>query len=318
LPFVDLFDFTERVDLRKLNKGVLEALVQCGALDNLHAPRKVHRAQAFASIETSIERGKKLQAERASGQQDLFGLLSETDKKAMKVDQGVFVTIDPWDKRELLSREKTALGFYVSGHPLDAYGVEVKRFCTANVAGLSELPAEAKVEVAGLVEGFRERPTKTGNKMAFFVCEDPTGRVEVIVRPKFLENSREVLTCGEPVLISGIVQFEGDRNGAVDEDGEAKLETKLLLTDVKPLAGYLAQKAKAVRVRLHVDGIAEQALLTLKRTLLGHPGSCPVQLELKSEGWTVNLKGEGLYVTPSDLLMTQLERLFGKKVAELV
>jgi DNA polymerase-3 subunit alpha len=173
--------------------------------------------------------------------------------------------------------------------------------------------------VAGLVEGFRERPTKTGGKMAFFVLEDPGGRVEVVVRPKFLEGARDVLTGSEPVLVSGIVQFEGDRNSsAIDEDGEVQLETKLLLTDVKPLAGHLAAKAKAVKVRLEVDGLADQALLTLKRTLLGHPGNCPVQLELGSAQWVVTLKGEGLYVTPSDLLMTQLERLFGRKVAELV
>src|SRR5690606_5407171 len=128
---------------------------------------------------------------------------SEADKKELKIDRGEFVQVEPWNTRELLARERGALGFYVSGHPLDAYGAEVKRFCTASVAGLSELPAEARVEVAGLVEGFRERPTKAGSKMAFFTLEDASARVEVIVRPKFLEGAREVLTSGEPVLVSG-------------------------------------------------------------------------------------------------------------------
>jgi len=317
-----LFDFTGRVDLRKLNKGVLEALVQCGALDTAHVARKIHRAQAMGSIESALERGKKLQSERASGQQDLFGLLSEVDKKEMNVDRCEFVAIDVWNKRELLSRERTALGFYVSGHPLDAYGAEVKRFCTTNIAGLSDLPAEAKVEVAGIVEGYRERPTKAGSKMAFFILEDATDRVEVIVRPKFLEGSRDALKSGEPVLISGQVQFEGERGpgagGGGEDDEEAQLTKKLLLTDVKPLASYFANKAKAVRVTLDVEGLADQMLLTLKRTLLGHPGSTPVQLELRGLDWRVCLRGEGLYVAPSDLLMTQLERQFGRKVAELV
>jgi len=318
-PFEDLFDFTSRVDLRKLNKGVLEALVQCGALDRIHLPRGVHRARALASIDAAIERGKKLQSERASGQQDLFGLLSAADKKEMKLDRGEFTAVEAWDARELLSRERTALGFYVSGHPLDSYGAELKRFCTASVAGLSELPAEARVEVAGLVEGLRERPTKTGGKMAFFTLEDASDRVEVIVRPKYLENAREVLTAGEPVLVSGQVQFEGERNGGGGEDGEeAALTTKLLLTDVKPLSAFLAGKARAVRVSLDLDKVADQALLTLKRTLLGHPGGCPVQLELRGSDFRVQLRGEGLYVTPSDQLLMQLERLFGGKVAELV
>ena len=318
--YEDLFDFTARVDLRKLNKGVLEALVQCGAFDQIHAQRGVHRAQALGSIESCLERGKKLQAERASGQQDLFGLLSEADKKEMKVDRCEFSVVEPWNARELLSRERTALGFYVSGHPLDAYGAEVKRFCTTNIAGLSELPADARVEVAGIVEGYRERPTKAGSKMAFFVLEDASFRVEVIVRPKFLEGAREVLTSGEPVLLSGQVQFEGERGGGGggEDAEEAQLTTKLLLLDVKPLASYFANKARAVRVTLEVDQLADQMLLTLKRTLLGHPGTCPVQLELRGQDWRVSLKGEGLYVAPSDLLMTQLERQFGRKVAELV
>jgi len=87
---------------------------------------------------------------------------------------------------------------------------------------------------------------------------------------------------------------------------------------VKALSGFLATKARAVRVSLDVDSLADQALLTLKRTLLGHPGGCPVQLELKGPDFKMQLRGDGLYVTPSDQLMLQLERLFGRKVAELV
>jgi hypothetical protein len=127
-----------------------------------------------------------------------------------------------------------------------------------------------------------------------------------------------VLTSGEPVLVSGQVQFEGERSAGGEDESEAQLTIKLLLLDVKPLASYFADKAKAVRVTLEVDSLADQMLLTLKRTLLGHPGTCPVQLELRGQDWRVSLKGEGLYVAPSDLLMTQLERQFGRKVAELV
>jgi DNA polymerase III alpha subunit len=175
--------------------------------------------------------------------------------------------------------------------------------------------------VARTCAGYRERTTQAGSKMACSILEDATDRVEVIVRPKFLEGSRDALKSGEPVLISGQVQFEGERGpggGGGEDEEEAQLTKKLLLTDVKPLASYFANKAKAVRVTLDVDGLADQMLLTLKRTLLGHPGSTPVQLELRGVDWRVCLRGEGLYVAPSDLLMTQLERQFGRKVAELV
>ncbi|HEX5659423.1 MAG TPA: OB-fold nucleic acid binding domain-containing protein, partial [Polyangiales bacterium] len=165
---------------------------------------------------------------------------------------------------------------------------------------------------------YRERPTKAGSKMAFFIFEDAADRVEVIVRPKFLEAARDILKSGEPVMVQGQVQFEGERNAGGEDGEDVPLTTKLLLLDVQPAASWFANKAKAVRVSLEVDGLADQMLLTLKRTLLGHPGNTPVQLELRGPDFRVCLKGEGLYVMPSDLLMTQLERQFGRKVAELV
>ncbi|MCA9612920.1 MAG: DNA polymerase III subunit alpha, partial [Myxococcales bacterium] len=103
-PFVDLFDFCDRVDLRRVNKGVCEALVQSGAFDACHEPSKVHRAQAFGAIETAIERGKKAAAERASGQTSLFGLLGgggEAQAESFNKAGGAFPTgLEPWDSRE--------------------------------------------------------------------------------------------------------------------------------------------------------------------------------------------------------------------------
>ena len=102
------------------------------------------------------------------------------------------------------------------------------------------------MEVAGLVEGLRERPTKAGGKMAFFSLEDATDRVEVIVRPKFLENAREALTSGEPVLVvgPGAVRGRAPRRWR-GRRAKRTLTTKLLLTDVKPLSVVPGSKAKA-------------------------------------------------------------------------
>ena len=190
-PFVDLFDFCARVDLRRVNKGVIEALVQCGAFDTVHTAIQVHRSQSFVAIEQAIERGKRIQAERSSGQESLFGLMGgEEEAQTYEHPGGSFPALHPWDSRDQLSREKGTLGFYVSGHPLDRYRGELLRFCDATTESLAQLGNHRQITVGGTVEGYRERRTKMGHTMAFFHLEDALGRVEVIVRPKPLEKRR--------------------------------------------------------------------------------------------------------------------------------
>src|SRR6185436_17079196 len=125
-PFLHLFDFTSRVDLRRVNKAVVEALVQSGAMDSLHEGRGVHRAQALAAVDTAIERGKVASADRESGQQDLFGMLAHADEGAPRERRGAvaFPPAATWERKDKLTREKAALGFYLSGHPLDGFREE--------------------------------------------------------------------------------------------------------------------------------------------------------------------------------------------------
>ena len=312
-PFTDLFDFAARVDLRRVNKGVAEALVQCGAFDAVHAAAGVHRAQAHSVIEAALERGRKLTADRESGQTNLFGLLEAPAKSARSSAAG-FPDCEPWDLRELLAREKATLGFYVSGHPLARYGSELKRFCDATTASLTGKGEGARVTIGGSVEGYRERPTKTGAKMAFFHLEDGDGRVEVIVRTGNLEDARPVLTSGEPILLTGDVKFERDRN----DDGNGSADAKIVLLEAAPLAASLRAKTKAVRLRVPVERTDAVKLRAMRKALEDNPGPCPVSLELAStERWTVSVAETGLKVEPSDALLSSLERLFGEKVCEL-
>ena len=315
-PFVDIFDFCARVDLRRVNKSVIEALVQCGAFDTVHNAIGVHRAQAFLAIEQAIERGKRIQAERSSGQESLFGLIGEEDEaQAYEHPGGSFPALDAWDSRDQLSREKATLGFYVSGHPLDRYRSELLRFADATTDSVTQLQDSRQVTVGGTVEGYRERRTKMGHTMAFFHVEDALGRIEVIVRPKPLERSgaREALQSGQPVLITGRVKHEQDRN-----DESAPTEAKILLEEITLLSEALQARTTAITVKLAVDTIDRSKLDSLRSMLERHPGPCPVALELASGvGWRVSLAETGLYVDPSDALLTALERLFGGKVCEL-
>ncbi|MCA9605992.1 MAG: DNA polymerase III subunit alpha, partial [Myxococcales bacterium] len=314
-PFTDLFDLASRVDLKRVNKGVAEALVQCGAFDAVHGPLGVDRASAHSAIEAALERGRRASADRAAGQTSLFGLLEPAQARAaQRVGGSSFPKVEPWDLKELLAREKATLGFYVSGHPLERYSDELSRFCDASTATLSSRKDGSRVTIGGSVEGYRERPTKTGGKMAFFHLEDPQGRVEVIVRTKQLEASREILASGDPVLLTADLKFERDRNGS----DESPAESKLVLLEVAMLADELRARTKSVRLRLKVERTNPNQLEALKRTLEEHPGPCPVTLELRStERWMVRFAKTGLSVEPSEQFLSSLERLFGEKVCEL-
>lgn len=316
-PFTDLFDFTARVDLRRVNKGVVEALVQSGAFDAAHDAIGISRAQAYGAIESALERGKRVAAEKASGQTSLFGLLDAGARESVeKTSAAAFPAAAPWDLKELLSRERGALGFYVSGHPLDRYKDEITRFCNATTASLENMTDGAEVRVGGTVEGFRERPTKSGGKIGFFSLEDAKGRVEVIVRDRQLEGAREALQSGEPVFVDATLRFEDDPNR--DPDGEAQKEPKLILDGVRLLAAALREKTRSVRVKVFVEKVDGKKLRALRDTLKIHPGPCPVSLELRSvERWTVSVPDTGITVEPSESLLANLERLFGEKVVEL-
>ncbi|HJL18011.1 MAG TPA: DNA polymerase III subunit alpha [Sandaracinaceae bacterium LLY-WYZ-13_1] len=314
-PFTDLFDFTTRVDLKRVNKGVAEALVQCGAFDTVHERLGVDRASAHAAIEAAIERGRRASADREAGQTSLFGLLEPAEARAAhQVGGSSFPEVEPWDLKELLAREKATLGFYVSGHPLERYASELRRFCDSTTAGLTGRAEGSRVTIGGSVEGYRERNTKSGGKMAFFHLEDPEGRVEVIVRTRTLDGAREALTTGDPVLLTADVKFERDRQGG----GDAPAEAKLILLEAAPLATELRARTKSVRLRLFVERTDRGKLAALKKTLEANPGPCPVTLELRSvERWVVAVNETGLSVEPSEAFLSSLERLFGEKVCEL-
>ncbi|HEX2675504.1 MAG TPA: OB-fold nucleic acid binding domain-containing protein, partial [Polyangiales bacterium] len=221
---------------------------------------------------------------------------------------------------EKLKREKASLGFYVSGHPLDAYREELKRFCNASSATLSEKPDGHAVSMGGVVEDYRERVTKTGGKMAFFQLDDPYGRVEVMVRQRGVDAYRDVLTSDVPVLISGIVRPEREnfQGGGEEPESSGPVEMKLVLEEATPLAQAFRSKARTVRVRVRVDRVDKKKLVDLRRALESHPGSCPVVVQLVAEGdWRLTMPGGKLTVEPSEAMISSLERLFGEKVCEL-
>nr|MBP9112957.1 DNA polymerase III subunit alpha [Polyangiaceae bacterium] len=210
-PFKDMFDFASRVDAKKMNKGVLEALVQCGAFDRTLQSIRVSRAQAFLAIELALERSRSASRDREVGQTNLFGLLEAASTSKVKSGEGSleYPKTENWDRHEMLVREKQALGFYVSGHPLERYlkgTSSLGRLEAVPLAMANTLDDYKVVKVVGMVEGYREKVLRdNAGKIAFFELEDMTGRVNVKMRGRDIETYGALLTRGEPVIVTGKV-----------------------------------------------------------------------------------------------------------------
>jgi DNA polymerase-3 subunit alpha len=335
--FRDLFDLAARVDAKRVNRAVFEALVQCGAFDRSLQERGVSRARAFASIDVALERSRAASRDREAGQTTLFGLFDAAPGSAPAAPTaGDYVETPPWDRRELLVRERQALGFYVSGHPLDRYlGRRSDREGTAGAkatleAGIARLGASpirdcptmddwAQVRLVGMVEGYRERIFKDGGgKVGFFELEDPTGRVNVKLRAREIERFAHVVSSGEPVIALGKVSFP-QRGEDADDEMEGPREPTLLLSELRSLAEVVKQDTKSVAIRVAATSTRTEDLQKLSRVLAESRGNCPVSLYLTfdsgAEAW-LSL-GSKWGVEVGEPLLSAIERIFGEQVAEL-
>ncbi len=315
--FSDLFDFASRVDAKRLNKGVLESLVQCGAFDSALNEMGVSRARAFAALDRALERSRAASRDRARGQTTLFGMFEQAAQQSgapQSTSGDEYPPAEEWDRLELLRREKAALGCYVSGHPLFRYGDKLARLGALATVKVSGEQPWSGVSVTGMVENYQERLFKggSGGKAAFFEIEDVYGRLKAKLRGDRIETYGHLLKSGEPVLVSGKVSFP-----MTDEPDEER-EATLLVDSVQPLADAVLRATRSVSIRLRAERTQKADLRRLKELLVESPGPCPVELVLELPGGAeAVLDLVGTRVTPSDSVLGGLERLFGDTVAEL-
>ncbi|MEO6417942.1 MAG: DNA polymerase III subunit alpha, partial [Polyangiaceae bacterium] len=324
-PFVDLFDFAARVDAKKINRSVLEALVQCGAFDTTFAKQGVTRARAFASIDVALERSRAASRDRERGQTSLFGLFdASATAVTINLSAGDYPQCEPWDRREMLVRERQSLGFYVSGHPLERYlkgGGALARIDARQCADCAGMPDWTVVRLAGMVEGYREKILREGGgKLAFFELEDLSGRVNVKVRGREIESFAQLLTSGEPVLITGKVSFpRRDEDASSEEEQDANREPTIFLNAVESLSGAVVKGEHRLAIRLHADRTKSIDLTQMRDLFSARRGMCPVTLYLTMhDGAEVVMQlGKEFRVEVGDPLLAGLERVFGEQVAEL-
>jgi len=315
--FRDMFDFATRVDAKRLNKGVLEALVQCGAFDSVLEGKNITRARAFAAIDRALERARSASRDRERGQTTLFGMFEQASSAAgngvSSADEYPSNVLE-WDRMELLKREKASLGCYVSGHPLVRYETKLGRLQVVPTTRLADQAAWSMAVVAGMIENYQEKLFKggSGGKAAFFEIEDVSGRVRAKLRGDRIETFAHLLTSGDPVILTGKVSFP------MTEEPEEDKEPTLLVDQVELLSEAALKATRVVSIRLDAERAARKDFVVLRELLEKAPGPCPVELVLNlAEGAEAVLDLTATRVTPSDALLGGLERVFGIAVAEL-
>ena len=327
-PFRDLFDFSERVDSRRVNRKVIEALVKAGAFDFEGRPRR----QLFECVEKALERGASAQRDRAVGQSSLFGLLEDAGKQgaAASVVRPEYAPLEEWPEKERLAMEKEAIGFYVSGHPLHQYARELQRYARP-ASTVQRARRDDVVTVAGIVAALRERPTKTGKRMAWVTLEDLSGSVELVCFPG-KEGGRSVmgkdgkwtksgprpgyeaweplLKSDEPILVTGTVQ--------VNTRDEENPTAELIVEQVQSLKEVRDKRVKRLELRVRADLVTEDRLQRLSGLAKEHAGATPLAVSIVLPGEAEALIGNtGYRVDVSDALIAAVDRLFGEKVVEL-
>ena len=311
-PFLSVTDFCLRVDMRKVNRKVLEALIKAGAFDGIAAQKEVSRAKLFSAVAAAQESAAAAQKERDTGQTSLLGLFGGGTAATPPPNQDVFGEGEEWTPKQVLAFEKESLGFYISGHPLDRFGGELKRFANATTANSTERGPRAEVILGGVVGEYQERVIKNGTgKYAFFKLEDQVGTIEFHVASAKLNDYRDVLTSGEPLLITGTVD-------APFGEGESARE-RLRFMDAKPLASIRAERSNLMEIRLNADLVTDEQITTLHKLLRQFPGPCHtrLRLEIPQRSETVLDLGDDFKVAAADELLAKLEQVFGERVAVL-
>lgn len=290
--YVSLFDLCKRVDLRLVNRKVIESLIKCGALDSFGA----RRAQLMAVLENALESGARNQKEKASGQVSFFDLVGKEGGFHQEAEQ--IPEIKEWTKNTILSFEKEILGFYVSGHPLDHYRAEIKEFANYSTKDLNQAIDGEEVRLVGLLAAVKLTNTrKTNERMAIVTLEDLDGEVEVVVFPSAYVNLAKYLNEGEVVFMSGRVSRRDD-------------EPKVVASDMK----YVQDVYGAIKtINVDLATVGQEKLKDLKERLSHSPGKVPVYLRLNanSQKSVQILVGEDLYVTPNEDLMNEIKELIG-------
>jgi DNA polymerase-3 subunit alpha len=313
--FTSLYEFCDKIDLRLMNKRVLESLCKAGALD-FFGPR----ARVFAALDKAIERAQKSQKDAASGQHGLFGMFDDPGPAASTTNDDALPPAPDWDEHLRLQNEKDVLGFFVSGHPLDKYREKLRNLKVIDTATACEMKPEPtvfnrgrreeggnEIQIAGVITGLKVAKSKRSGEMyAQAALEDTVGKIELIAFSSAYEKLAEKLKIDVPVLVRGILR--GDEDAA----------PKLAISGIIALEDVKIKLPDALRIRVPLHNPDTELLAKLDALFRSAPGTGKLMLRLEEpDQFAVDLEPH-LTVAADIAFIEQVESLVGRGAVQVI
>jgi DNA polymerase-3 subunit alpha len=295
--FSSLFDFCERVDLKKVNKRVIESLIKCGAFDSTGAKR----SQMMAALEDALDYGQRVQKERLDPQIGLF----DGAVNPQVINAPALPEIEEWSENQRLAFEKESIGFYISGHPLKRYEELLDKFTNANAISIKEIQNGGAVRIGGLIRSTKIIKTKRGDLMAFVTIEDLHGAVEATVFSRVYTSVSDLLVEDSAVFIQGQVQKD-------------EQSVKILAEKVVPMNKAEETWTASIHLNLEISRTDRAILEKLNDILKKHPGGCRGYLHLRSPENTDSIIAlpDSLKLKAGGALTREINELLGYHAVE--
>ncbi len=310
--FAGFQEFCEKIDLRLLNKRVIESLVKAGALDSFG-----RRAQLLAAVDKMMERAQKTQRDLEAGQAGLFGIFNAPVEGAKHDD---LPNVPDMEESQRLAAEKEVLGFFVSGHPLDKYAEKLR-----NLPGVVDIETalemkpppsngrrgqapENEIAIAGVMLGLKVAKSKrSGELYAQAALEDASGKIDLICFPKDYERLAESMRIEAPVLIRGQLR------------AEEEAAPKLCVSAIQALEDVKVRLPMNVRIRIQLDRVSETTLEDLRDLVVSAPGPGRLMLNVEQMGqYCVVMEPEQLRVAADRAFIDKAELLLGRGMVQAV
>ena len=302
--FRSFFEFCHRIDLRKVNKRMLEGLIKAGAFDSTGA----RRSQLMAVLEQAIEEGAAAQREREQGQTSIFGDGTHTDDATADWRTAPLPEMPEWDQERLLKYERELTGFYITAHPLARYETAISRFATATTTSLADVADGKEATLCGIISTVRDLTTKKGNRMAYFQLEDLLGLVEVIAFPDLYKSAGALITPESVVQVTGTV----DR---------AEKGIRLKGIRLESLTELRARAVTRINIRLDESPGALSRLGQLEQVLRRHPGPASIYFTfcLPSDAVEADMSAlPHLTALPNESFIAEVEEVLGRGSVSLM
>jgi DNA polymerase-3 subunit alpha len=298
-----IYEFCEKVDLRLLNKRVLESLIKSGAMDGLG-----RRAQLMAVLDRAIEGAQKIQRDAESGQHGLFGVFQQEEVSS---SHNKLPDTPDWDEHTRLANEKEILGFFISGHPLEKYRdklEDLRALSTEEISALTKSTGkDENITTAGIITNLHVLKSKRGDFYAQGALEDMAGSVEMLVFPEAYRKLQEKVKLEVPVLIRGGVRIEEGAN------------PKLTVNDISPLEEAKVPLPNSLRIRVPLETANESTVDALHTLCARQKGAAKVLFDVERQGdFMVVMEAEGYNVMPDRNFIARVEELCGRGAVRVI